>query len=109
MALGSASKNARPILEKVGLLSYFDAVVDGNDVSAAKPDPEVFLVAARQLGVAPEQCVVFEDSTAGIEAAQRADMGTVGIGHPDSLGKADVVFAQFTDMDDTFLNGLLTA
>jgi beta-phosphoglucomutase len=96
-------------LEKVGLLSYFDAVVDGNDVSAAKPDPEVFLVAARQLGVTPEQCVVFEDSTAGIEAAQRAKMGTVGIGHTDSLGKADVVFAQFTDMDETFLNGLLTA
>ena len=109
MALGSASKNARPILEKVGLLSYFDAVVDGNDVSAAKPDPEVFLVAARQLGVTPEQCVVFEDSTAGIEAAQRAKMGTVGIGHTDSLGNADVVFAQFTDMDETFLNGLLTA
>ncbi len=108
-ALGSASKNARPILEKVGLLSYFDAVVDGNDVSAAKPDPEVFLVAARQLGVTPEQCVVFEDSTAGIEAAQRAKMGTVGIGHTDSLVKADVVFAQFTDMDETFLNGLLTA
>jgi len=108
-ALGSASKNARPILEKVGLLSYFDAVVDGNDVSAAKPDPEVFLVAARQLGVTPEQCVVFEDSTAGIEAAQRAKMRTVGIGHTDSLGKADVVFAQFTDMDETFLNGLLTA
>ena len=108
-ALGSASKNARPILEKVGLLSYFDAVVDGNDVSAAKPDPEVFLVAARQLGVTPEQCVVFEDSTAGIEAAQRAKMGTVGIGHTDSLGNADVVFAQFTDMDETFLNGLLTA
>jgi beta-phosphoglucomutase len=53
--------------------------------------------------------VVFEDSTAGIEAAQRAKMGTVGIGHTDSLGKADVVFAQFTDMDETFLNGLLTA
>lgn len=109
MALGSASKNARPILEKVGLLSYFDAVVDGNDVSAAKPDPEVFLVAARQLGVAADHCVVFEDSTAGIEAAQRASMGTVGIGHPESLGRADVVFAQFTEMDETFLNGLLTA
>jgi len=67
------------------------------------------LVAARQLGVAADHCVVFEDSTAGIEAAQRASMGTVGIGHPESLGRADVVFAQFTEMDETFLNGLLTA
>ena len=54
IALGSASKNARPILEKTGILSYFDAIVDGNDVSNAKPDPEVFLQAAQKLGISNE-------------------------------------------------------
>lgn len=60
IALGSASKNARPILEKVGLLSYFNVIVDGNNVTKAKPDPEVFLIAAKQLGVFAENCVVLK-------------------------------------------------
>jgi len=72
IALGSASKNARNILEKVGLYHSFDAIVDGNDVSKAKPNPEVFLIAADQLNVEPENCVVFEDSVAGIQAANLA-------------------------------------
>jgi beta-phosphoglucomutase len=62
---GSASKNARPILEKTGLFSYFDAVVDGNDVTNAKPDPEVFLMAAKHYS---ENSIVFEDSVAGVQA-----------------------------------------
>jgi beta-phosphoglucomutase len=106
MAFGSASKNARPILEKVQLLSYFDTVVDGNDVSKAKPDPEVFLIAARNLGVDAESCVVFEDAVAGIEAARLAGMTSVGIGDREVLGAADYTFKDFTEIDLEFIKDL---
>ena len=79
IALGSASKNAQPILKKVNLLSYFDTIVDGNNVTKAKPDPEVFLIAADQLGVDPENCIVFEDAQAGIQAAKSAGMFVVDV------------------------------
>lgn len=81
VALGSASKNAPLILERLGWIPLFDAMVDGNVVSASKPDPEVFLEGARRLGLKPEECVVFEDSEAGVEAARRGGMKVVGIGH----------------------------
>lgn len=106
MALGSASKNARPILEKVKLLPYFNTVVDGNEVSKAKPDPEVFLRAARDLGVSPEDCVVFEDAVAGIEAANLAGMTSIGIGDPEILGDADHTFRDFTEIDLNFIKDL---
>jgi len=80
VALGSASKNAPLILERLGWLPLFDALVDGNVVTASKPDPEVFLEGARRLGLPPEECVVFEDSEAGVEAARRGGMKVVGIG-----------------------------
>jgi len=82
ISLGSASKNAELILSKLNIRSLFDAVVDGNKVALAKPDPEVFLLACRELGLAPEDCVVYEDAAAGIEAALAAGMRTVGIGKP---------------------------
>ncbi len=107
MALGSASKNARPILEKVGLLSYFNTIVDGNEVVKAKPDPQVFLLAAERLGVPAEQCVVFEDALAGIEAANAAGMRSIGIGEPDVLTEADAVFRNFTEIDLDYIRGLL--
>lgn len=107
MALGSASKNAVPILEKVNLLSYFDTVVDGNKVTRAKPDPEVFLIAARDINVAPEQCVVFEDAVAGIEAANRADMISIGIGDPEVLSEARHIFRDFTEIDIDFIKQLV--
>lgn len=107
MALGSASKNARPILEKVNLLSYFDTLVDGNSVSKAKPDPEVFLIAAEQLGVHPKNCVVFEDALAGIEAANTAGMTSIGIGEADVLTDAKFNFVDFTKIDLDFLEGLI--
>lgn len=107
IALGSASKNAEPILEKVGLLSYFDAIVDGNHVTKAKPDPEVFLLAAKQLGVKPQDCVVFEDAVAGIQAANTANMISIGIGEASILNEADVVFKDFTEMSDDFIKGLV--
>lgn len=107
MALGSASKNARPILEKVNLLSYFDTLVDGNRVEKAKPDPEVFLIAAENLDMRPENCVVFEDALAGIEASNEAGMISVGIGEPDVLTEAKYNFTDFTEIDFEFLDGLI--
>ena len=80
VALGSASKNAPLILERLGWIPLFDALVDGNVVTASKPDPEVFLEGARRLDLKPEECVVFEDSEAGVEAARRGGMKVVGIG-----------------------------
>src|SRR4051812_36785001 len=90
-ALGSASKNSMTILEKIGITDMFDAVIDGNKVSKAKPDPEVFLAGAQALGVQPEECVVFEDAIAGVEAAIAGDMKVVGIGSPDVLKDANLV------------------
>lgn len=107
IALGSASKNAKPILEKVGLLSYFDAIIDGNNVSKAKPDPEVFLLAAKQLGVEANDCIVFEDAVAGIEAANRANMISIGIGDKEILKEADFNFKDFTFMDINFIKDLI--
>jgi beta-phosphoglucomutase len=91
--LGSASKNAPLILERLGISSLFDSVVDGNKVERAKPDPEVFLRAASELNVPAASCVVFEDAEAGIEAAHRAGMGAVGVGNPATLKEADMVIA----------------
>lgn len=107
IALGSASKNARPILEKTGILSYFDAIVDGNDVSNAKPDPEVFLIAAQQLNTSPNDAIVFEDSVAGIQAANIANMTSIGIGDATVLHEAQHNFKDFTFIDTSFLNELV--
>ncbi|WP_405384419.1 beta-phosphoglucomutase [Maribacter sp. LLG6340-A2] len=107
IALGSASKNARPILKKVGLLPYFDSIVDGNQVTKAKPDPEVFLIAARNLNVEPDHCVVFEDAVAGIEAANRAKMTSIGIGDEHVLHEAKYNFKDFTEMSTEFIASLV--
>ena len=107
IALGSASKNARPILEKTGILSYFDAIVDGNDVSNAKPDPEVFLIAAKLLGVKPEDSIVFEDSVAGVQAANIGGMTSVGIGEAATLHEAKYLFKDFTQIDKSFIDKLI--
>ncbi|RAR42950.1 beta-phosphoglucomutase [Paenibacillus sp. MDMC362] len=91
VALGSASKNAMLILNNTGLTPYFDAIIDGTKTAQAKPDPEVFTLGARELGARPDACVVFEDAEAGIEAAIRAGMRSVGIGSPETLGRANIV------------------
>lgn len=104
ITLGSASKNAGLILEKTGLKSYFDVIIDGNDVEKVKPDPEVFTRSADALHIPYEKCVVFEDSQAGIAAAKRAQMMAVGIGEREHLPEADVVYqsvARF-EMDKYF-------
>lgn len=107
IALGSASKNAKPILEKVNLLSYFDSIVDGNSVTKAKPDPEVFLIAASNLGINPKYCIVFEDAVAGIQAANAANMISIGIGDSDILHEASYNFSDFTEISEDFLLSLL--
>lgn len=91
IALGSASKNAGLILERTGILPYFDAIIDGNGVSASKPDPEVFLKGAAALGVDPTNCLVFEDAQAGIDAARAGGMQVIGIGRAEDLHGADFV------------------
>ncbi|QVY66663.1 beta-phosphoglucomutase [Polaribacter sp. Q13] len=107
IALGSASKNAQPILEKVGLLHYFDTIVDGNNVTKAKPDPEVFLLAAKQLGVNANDCVVFEDAVAGVEAANAAKMISIGIGDQKILSEAQFNFLDFTEISTDFIQELI--
>lgn len=89
IALGSASKNAPYILKKLKIYELFDIVVDGNSVLKAKPDPEVFLKAADGLGLLPEQCCVYEDSQAGIDAALSAGFHTVAIDKGDLLQGAE--------------------
>ncbi|MGQ2983293.1 beta-phosphoglucomutase [Flavobacterium sp.] len=108
IALGSASKNARPILEKVGVLHYFDAIVDGNDVTNAKPDPEVFVKAAQLLGMPSEGAIVFEDAVAGVQAANIAHMVSIGIGDKAILHEARYNFNDLTEIDTEFLATLVT-
>ncbi|TAJ13125.1 beta-phosphoglucomutase [Marinilabiliaceae bacterium JC017] len=98
IALGSASKNAMTILDRLNLTNLFDAIIDGNKVSNAKPDPEVFLKGAIELGISPSECVVFEDAEAGVEAALAGGMKCIGIGSPEVLGKANLVVDGLHDM-----------
>jgi beta-phosphoglucomutase len=97
-ALGSASKNARLILERTAMADLFDAIVDGNIVSNAKPNPEVFTAGAKMLHVQNSFCIVFEDAVAGIQAAHNAGMKCVGIGSPEILKEADLVFPGFMNL-----------
>lgn len=90
LAIGSASKNTPLILEKTQLRPYFDVVIDGNCTSKAKPDPEVFLLGAQRLGLPPEQCMVFEDSESGIQAANSGGMLSLYLGTPSSTVTADI-------------------
>lgn len=92
-ALATASRNSALILDLLRIKPFFDAIVDGNKVKQTKPAPEVFLLCAQELGVAPERCIVFEDAEAGIEAARAAGMFSVGIGNPAILKRANLVAA----------------
>lgn len=99
IALGSASKNAPTILNHLGITDLFDVIVDGNHVTKAKPDPEVFKLGADKLGIDYSDCVVFEDSIAGLEAAKRLDMHTIGIGKKNQLPLADYVFEDLSSLN----------
>jgi beta-phosphoglucomutase len=106
LVLGSSSKNAKTILKKIELIDCFDAIIDGNDITKSKPDPQVFLVGAERTNSKPEECVVFEDAAAGIEAANVAGMCSIGIGNKDVLNEADYVFPGIQEISNEFLSGL---
>ena len=100
-AVGSASKNTPVILEKTDLADKFDAVSCGLDTQKSKPDPEVFLIAADKLGIAPSECVVIEDSDAGIEAAKEGGMYAVAVGEAEHNKMADISAASVDDLYKT--------
>lgn len=98
MAIGSSSKNAKLVLQKIRLGDFFDAVSDGNGIQKAKPDPEVFLRAAAMIGLTPSQCLVVEDAFTGIDAAQRGGFMSAGIGDAARYAKADYRLEHFGDL-----------
>ena len=99
LAIGSSSKNAKFILERVQLLDVFDAISDGTNINRSKPDPEVFLKAAEFLGEAPEYCAVVEDAYAGIDAAKAGGMTAIGIGDAAGYEKADYHLETFAQLE----------
>lgn len=104
IALGSASKNSKLILERINMLDYFDAIIDGNNITKGKPDPQVFLMGAEATNALPSECVVFEDAVAGVQAAKAGGMKAIGVGSVDVLTEADFVIATFDEMTLERLN-----
>ena len=95
IALGSSSKNAELILDRLDIGSFFDVIVDGNRITLSKPDPEVFLMGAKQLNLDPAHCLVFEDAQSGIDAARAGGFPVIGIGNSDDLEGADLIISGF--------------
>jgi beta-phosphoglucomutase len=91
VALASSSKNAQLVVDRLEIRHLFEVIIDGSMIEHTKPDPEIFLLAAKRLHVNPRSCLVFEDAEAGVEAALAAGMKCVGIGSPARLGKAHLV------------------
>jgi len=98
LAVGSASKNAPFLLEKMELTPYFATVIDGNKTQKAKPNPEVFLKGAEELGISPNNCVVFEDAVSGVQAAVSGGMYCVGVGSKEILNQANFCISGFEEM-----------
>lgn len=98
LAIGSSSKNAGFILERLGLDGYFDAVSDGNNISRSKPDPEVFLKAAEYLDLQAQDCLVVEDAQSGLEAAIAGNMDCAAIGDAVKCNKANYNLETFSDL-----------
>ena len=98
LAIGSSSKNARFILERVGLMQYFDAISDGTNITKSKPDPEVYLKAAEFLGEEASECVVVEDAYSGIDAAKSAGMEAIGIEMVIREDRADYRISFFSEL-----------
>jgi len=99
VALASSSKNADTVLTLLNIKDYFDTIVDGTMITHSKPDPEIFLLAAKRLGMKPSECVVFEDAEAGVAAAVAAGMKCVGVGSVTQLGKANYIVNKTADFD----------
>jgi beta-phosphoglucomutase len=106
IGLGSASKNAKIILQKLQLMDYFEVIIDGNIVIKGKPDPEVFLKGCSALNVPKDRCIVFEDSFAGILAAKEAGMTAVALGDKKFFSNADFCFSDFTQLNIKVLSNL---
>lgn len=109
IAIISSSKNLPYISERTGINRIRDVEISGNNITKGKPDPQVFLMAAEQLGIEPENCVVFEDAILGVEAAKRAKMACVGIdrhNEPQALEKADIIVADLEEVDYDKLESL---
>lgn len=98
IALGSASKNSKLILERIEMFPFFDAIIDGNNITKGKPNPQVFLLGAEAVGCKPDECVVFEDAVAGVQAGKAGGMRVIGVGSADILTEADLVIATFEEM-----------
>ena len=98
LAVGSSSKNAKFILQRIGLSDYFDAVSDGTNISRSKPDPEVFLKAAEYLRLAPSDCLVVEDAVSGVEAAHAGGMKAATVGDAAGRGCGDFILSRFADL-----------
>ncbi|MFC6101734.1 beta-phosphoglucomutase [Olivibacter domesticus] len=98
IALGSASKNALLILERTGIVNFFDVIVDGNTVTASKPAPEVFLKGAKSLNIDSAKCLVLEDAQAGIDAARAAGMYVIGIGKYSGLTGANCLINNLNEL-----------
>jgi beta-phosphoglucomutase len=106
VGLASSSRNAKTVLRQLRIGDEFDAVVDGTMITRTKPDPEIFLITAERIGVSAGSCVVIEDAVAGVEAALAAGMKCIGIGSPDLLGEADLVFERTSDIKLSTLRAL---
>lgn len=107
LGLASISKNALFLLEALKIRSCFDAVADPEQVLQGKPAPDIFLLAAHQLNVTPQQCIGIEDAYAGIEAIKRAGMKPLGIGNPEELSNCENVFQSLRQVHQALLEGLL--
>jgi len=107
IGLGSSSRNAVLILDKLGIMSLFSTVIDGTKVHLSKPNPEVFIKGARELGIAPASAVVFEDAISGVEAARAGGFRCIGVGDPAVLSMADAVVPDLTGMSISRMQELL--
>ena len=108
VALGSSSKNAHQILGQLELTDAFNAIVDGNRITLSKPDPEVFVLGARLMGLTPSECLVFEDAKAGVEAAINGGFQVVGVGNEIELSDADAIIDDFEKMNWERMQNLLS-
>lgn len=99
LTIGSSSKNTQYILERIGLGSFFDAIADGTDITHSKPDPEVFLISAKKVGIDPKDCAVVEDAKSGIQAAKAAGMTALALfGDAKGCGLEDYDLTSFSDL-----------
>jgi beta-phosphoglucomutase len=108
VGLASSSKNAPTVIRRLGIENVFETVVDGSMIRNTKPDPEIFLITARRLGIKPQHCVVIEDAEAGVEAALAAGMKCIGIGSPLLLRNANAIFVKTSDIKISTLRDLET-